>query len=348
MNDETAAIGSLSVSQSQIDSDWTPTRQYDFVVSCLSWEERCTTTLNIYGPNSKEIQLIKFQSNNTATNALKDSKLKQFQETHPNAKLINLHPSTELQDNFKILEEWIKDRYIQNGRPLRLLIDITCMPKTYLLFLLGLGFTRDYLTCYDCIYAQGQYDLTSDPEDMDPMTTGPRSLISEGHWTSQQVPYLTADQYLPPSRDLVVTMGGEIGLSLQFIERIEPRRLKIIFIEETAPSDDVPMHRRERYALNDLMNEPNAERTDIGIGDIIQTANSTIQFARNAGISGITAVAVGTKTHALGLGIAALAEKNIEVICRTPIAYKPINVKPSGKIYLFEIHDRFDPLSYLF
>ena len=41
-------------------------------------------------------------------------------------------------------------------------MDITCIPKTYILYLLGLGFTEEVVARLDCLYAPGTYDLMAD------------------------------------------------------------------------------------------------------------------------------------------------------------------------------------------
>jgi hypothetical protein len=119
-----------------------------------------------------------------------------------------------------------------------------------------------------------------------------------------------------------------------------------MFIAETAPRPDLPMLKSEKSALDDLMNEPNAERIDVGLGDVIRAARVATEFAKAAGSAGVIGMAIGSKTHALGLGIASLSAANMEIICRTPASYRPINVRSTGKHYVYEIQDRFDPCSY--
>src|SRR3546814_1422946 len=50
--------------------------------------------------------------------------------------------------------------------------------------------------------------------------------------------YLEASEYIANDADLLVTLGGELGLSVPFIERFEPRRLGLICIEETSPRSE--------------------------------------------------------------------------------------------------------------
>jgi hypothetical protein len=226
-------------------------------------------------------------------------------------------------------------------------MDVTCIPKTYVLYLLGLGFTEELVARLDCIYAPGIYDLMADNAAGSSVVSGPRSILSEGEWRSRQVPYLEAANYIANDSDLLVTLGGELGLTLPFIECYEPRRLGLVFISETSPASAHPMRPSERLAYEELLREPNAECKDLALCDAIAVASHALQFAGASSARGITGMALGSKPHALGLALASLANAHMEVVCRTPAAYRPINVAARGKLMLYEIEDRFDPSSCL-
>ncbi|WP_265517937.1 hypothetical protein [Nitratireductor luteus] len=292
--------------------------------------------------------LIKFKSASTEIETMKAESRATFEMLAPIRSVLDLDQSTMIQENFVALEAWFRERYMDLGRPLKILIDISCIPKSYLLFLVGLGFTRDYFACLDCVYAAGQYDLIRDHVvNGAPAIVGPRALVSLGDWRSTLIPYLTAAEYLPGSSDLIVAMGGEFGLSLPFIERVEPGRLDLIFIEETAPSDDRPMLESERLALKGLTSAPNATRGDYSLLDVISVANRAVNFSRAGPSAGTTAMALGSKPHALALAVASLSEAKMNVITRVPGSYTAIDVKPTGRMLFAQIEDRFDPCNYI-
>ncbi|MER8638798.1 hypothetical protein [Mesorhizobium sp. M1365] len=345
-----AAIGSLTVRQQDLTVDWRPPRKYDLLIAALSWETRATAALATLSGDLPRLSLIKFKSWNDAIEDRKLAMLAEIRKFATIAETVSLAPSTDSQENFSTLEAWIREKYVAVKRPLRILIDITCIPKSYLLFLIGLGFTRDYFACFDCIYAGGKYDLNQEASSLEgskPAIGGPRSLISLGDWRSTLIPYLTAGQYLPGTIDLIVAMGGELGLSLPFIERVEPGRLKLIFIEETAPNDNLPMLASERSALNDLMSAPNVTRTDHGLCDVIGVAQEAVAFCRSGPSVGTTGMALGSKPHAIALAVAALAETKMGVLTRVPVSYKTVDVEPSGRMLFVQVEDRFDPCSYI-
>jgi hypothetical protein len=292
------------------------------------------------------VTLLKFKSRSTLVEEAKARQLVAFEATLANVSVKELAPSTDTQKNFLALKAWLQDLYIAIGRPLSILMDVTCIPKTYVLYLFGLGFTEELVARLDCLYTPGIYDLMADDGRGPSSLSGPRSLLSEGEWYSRQVPYRESENYIANDCDVLVTLGGELGLTLPFIERYEPRRLGLIFIGESAP-DAHPMLPSERLAYKELLREPNVNRTDLPLCDVIAVASHALQFASSSAARGITGMAIGSKPHALGLGLAALANTNMEIVCRTPAAYRPTNVAATGKLMLCEIEDRFDPASYL-
>ena len=346
MNSE-LAIGNLLVRQRELAVGAKLVLKYDAIIAGLSWEDRATFCLSQLSYPPAEAMLLKFKSRSTEVEKAKNRHLATFMAILPALSVKELGPSTDTQINFLALKAWLQDRYTAAGRPLSILLDVTCIPKTYVLYLLGLGFTEELIARMDCVYGPGVYDLMADNGAGASSLSGPRSILSEGEWRARQIPYLEADNYIANDSDLLVTLGGELGLTLPFIESYEPRRLGLVFIGETSPGSAYPMRASEMRAYEELLREPNAECTDLALCDAIAVASHALQFVTASAARSITAMALGSKPHALGLGVAALANTNMEIVCRTPSAYRPINVAASGKLMLYEIEDRFDPASYL-
>ena len=174
----------------------------------------------------------------------------------------------------------------------------------------------------------------------------PLAILSEGEWKSLQIPYLEAANFISDARHLIVSLGGELGLTLPFVERYEPKKLGLVFLEENARRDQEGMPRSERLALAELLSQPQAPPVTFSIGDMVGLAVYSLDFARSAQAS-VTALAIGAKPHALAFGIACLAQDNMEVVCRVPGGYRPLDVQPSGRLYFYEVEDRFEPTAYL-
>lgn len=103
----------------------------------------------------------------------------------------------------------------------------------------------------------------------------------------------------------------------------------------------------ERAALEGLLAEPNVSRSNIPLCDVVALAKRAIELSQASQTETITGVAIGSKPHALALGIAALSEQNFELICRIPKRYKQLDVEAKGFVSFYEIEDRFEPSTYL-
>lgn len=338
-------VGALSLKQSGPHSSIDLCRSYDLVLSALSWERRATsafsTTTNLPGP----LTLLKFASSSDAIEEAKAASLVEFQSLTKDVSVVEFFGSTEFQKNADRLVNLVTERVTQVGRPIKILVDITCMPKAYTLFLMGMGFFNGYISRLDCVYAEGAYSLGDPSTDPTPSPDA-RGIISDGEWSSLQVPYFNAKVAIPNSRDIIVAMGGEIGLSLPFIEKYEPATLSLALISESIVQQPELLLPGERAALNELLAEPNALRTNVPLCDVAALTSHAVAFARKSLSEVVSGIALGSKPHALALGLAALSEPNLEIICRVPKRYKPLDVAASGPIWFYEIEDRFEPSAY--
>lgn len=336
--------GTLTVSQKtdllQIDL----VREYDMALAAVSWEQRTTAAFSVTKALPKAATFIRFASSDPTLNQRKDAAEAALSAMFSDVELLKLDQSVRFPENAQRIEEYFRDKFECLGRPIRLLLDITCMPKSYLLFLIGMGFTRDFFCRIDCVYAEGDYNLEASTPDP---VSGNVGLISEGEWGALQVPYLGADSAIPAHRDLIVAMGGEIGLSIPFVERYEPRRLGLILIGESLAQTPEKLPPTEAAALERILGEGNVDRMDLPLADAVGMINHVAAFCRTASSETVSGIALGSKPHALALGVAALNSDNLEIICRVPKRYRPLDVAPAGPISFYEIEDRFEPSAYL-
>lgn len=314
--------------------------EYDLVIVAISWESRTAAALSAVGGTDIETLMLRFESTKEAVANKKNENQKLLEGLCPNHKILQLGRSTAFDINITEIELQIRDRFSIRKRPLRVLVDISCIPKSYLSFLCGLGFSNDYICRFDCLYSEGKYDMIGVPG-----PGGPRSIMSEGEWTSLQIPYLEANEVFAVERDLIVILGGEIGLSLPFIERYEPTRLSIVFIKDGI--DLSVLSGSEKVAYDELTSEPHLIRTDLEISDIIGVVKHVRDFCTESFPRQVTGLAIGSKAQSLGLALASLDLENLEVVCRIPSAYVDLDVLPSGRVFFFGIEDRFEPLSYI-
>ncbi|WP_237479944.1 hypothetical protein [Lichenibacterium dinghuense] len=318
---------------------------YDFALGALSWEQRSIAALKAIKDLTANVYLLRFASSDVEKLQKKDEQSKLFREKFDNLSVLHLKRSTEYSHNTPVIEQFLADKAVAARRPLRLLIDTTCMPKSYLLYLLAISFSRGYTSRIDFIYAEGEYSLDVSHSLLTEDNAERKGIISEGEWISQQVPFLEADLF-PSKRDLIVTMGGEVGLSVPFIERYEPRRLHLILISESLVQHPDKLPDSERHALTSILSEPNVQRSDVSLTDVKGVIASVNSFLSSSRSDVTTGVAIGSKPHALALGISALSQSTMEVVCRIPKRYIPLDVRSSGRFSVYEVEDRFEPTTY--
>lgn len=340
MKTDALSIGRLLVRQHQLPAAAAPVPVYDLVLCAVSWEARNTAALTAFGGSSAPAVLIRFESGKPDADVAKDANQTALAALLPNSEPLPLARSTEFEANSEALQTLIRDRYLKAQRPLKVLIDITCIPKSYVGFLCGLGFSNDYFCRLDCLYAEGVYALTG----ARPAIGGPLSIFSEGEWTSLQVPFLEAANIFSSERDLIVVLGGEIGFSLPFIERYEPTRLSVVFIRDGLDPDKLTGS--ERAAYLDLTSDPRLDRADVPIDDAAAVLAHVHSFCAAQPSRSIVGLAIGSKAHSLALALAALDIENLEIVCRVPSSYTFKDVQATGRVYLYEIEDRFEPMAY--
>ncbi|WPZ24059.1 hypothetical protein UM399_07580 [Sulfitobacter pontiacus] len=340
-------FGAVQLRQMKMPSGLEISKTYDLVLTTLSWEQRAPHAFVSSPRMAPEVTAIWFESTSQEIDRRKAEQLELLQSNFDTVGELRVSKATEIEPNFEIFRKFVEDRYSAVGRPLKVLIDISCMPKNYLLFLLGLGFVNDYFACFDCVYSAGNYDLVSKPEESaDEAGRIHRALTSKGDWTSRQLPFFGGRDVFPKSRDLLVSMGGELGLAVPFVTKTEPRKLTLVYIEETAPSEERDMLESEKLAFRELMAEPSAESQNIGLNDSLGVARYAQTVVDRSDADCVSMMVLGAKSHALAFGVVALANDSVEIISRVPFSYNNLDVSPTGEIYFYEIEDRFEPLNY--
>ncbi|MEJ5088391.1 hypothetical protein [Brucella pseudogrignonensis] len=333
-------IGTLSISE-QILKDQTPLRdRYDLVLVAVSWESRCHGCAYLLTGRADQTLVIHFASSDAEMEKRKKQHRETIEASLSDAKFLDLDRSSQFTENAKALETEITKAARTKGRALRVLMDMTCIPKRYLLFLMGLGFRREMFSSIDIIYSEAEkYEIEIAPTGL----SGQQSaLISEGEWTSAQIPYLEADNYVPTKRDLYISVGAELTQASPIVDRFEPNKLVLFHIKEGQHRLPSSVINREKPALDQLSAVSGVRQEYFGLHEIAGVATSVLKSRTGS----TTCFAIGPKTHAVAFCLAALADDQIQVVCRTPSAYLVNEVKASGTTYFYRIHDRFDPYSF--
>ena len=132
-----AAIGCLSVRQRVLEAKLLLNREYDFALCGLSWEARCTTAINNLVDVPKRAVFIRFESRDVRIDAIKDVAYAALRTLFKETQVLLLQRAVSTRENTALLEGWLQEEYVKVQRPLRILLDVTCIPKSYILFLLA-------------------------------------------------------------------------------------------------------------------------------------------------------------------------------------------------------------------
>lgn len=342
------SFGPVRLCQSSSSGGVQLAKAYDLCITTLSWEQRATYAFISASGAINSVVAIWFRSVSPEADDRKSEQLISLRTRFGEVDELRLSAATEVEEDFLLLKSFIEERHNKIGRPIKVLIDISCLPKNYLLFLIGFGFSQDIFACFDCLYSAGKYDLGGDDEGAsDEAGRIHRALTSSGKWMAKQIPFMSSENTFPDSRDLVVSMGGEIGLAVPFVAKMEPTKLSLVFIEETTPSKACVILEGERLAYEALIKDPGASEVSFPLGDALGVARHLEDVCNKSGCDCVTVMVLGSKSHALAAGLIGISFENAEVVCRVPNSYRLLDVQATGEIFFYQIEDRFEPSNYL-
>lgn len=339
MTNRSVSIGPLTVRQSPLADDALRGR-YDLCLGVVSWETRAVTIFERLPPIEGRWEALSFASSDAERAAQKQTCFERMVALRSEVLTrVELASSLQYEANFQLIEGRLRSASEEMGRPLDILLDMTCMPKKYILFILGMSLRNEYVRAIDFLYAEGAYHV-EEPKDSHATMSWSRS---EGDWSSVQVPYLEANNFIPDARAIIVSLGAEIGSSVPFIERYEPMRIELISVEDDGARVDCDAVRDERRLLRELENLPITQVEAAPLEDVLQVTELCQAFCRGQGDMSVTGLAIGSKPHALALALAAMAEPNLEIVCRLPATYVSADVVPTGRAFIYAVEDRFEP-----
>jgi hypothetical protein len=339
--------GGLTLRQEPISETTIDKLNPDVVFSIVSWERRASALSTFWQSWPGSIDVIRFESPDAKMEERKDRVQAEIVARSPRHKFVKLGPSVDFRKNASVIESIIQDYYAKLRRPINMLVDISCLPKDYILFVLALGFRREFVGRLDFLYSEGRYHYEEEHATKPTTSYSMRGLISDGEWSSLQIPYLESAQYIPDARDLIASLGGELTLSVPFIQRFEPRRVELLLVTHSDGRMGPPKDAREKRALGELESQPHTTKTSFEIEDVVGVAKHAIDFCRKSPSTATTALAIGPKPHAVALGVAAMCLPMMEVVCRIPSRYIPSEVDATGRAFHYSIEDRFEPYAYL-
>jgi len=308
----------------------------DLLLLCSSWERRCIEVTRVRHEGYLAATVITFAEEGVSGRRIKhDQHLIDFAKATAD-RVIHLarHPVSEVERWRSAITNLITDLRRELGRPIDIVADISCLPKYYMLAMLGFGLHNGLIRSLRFLYAEGRYA----PADGN-VSLAANHSFTEGAWRSLPVPYL--EGLLSPDKKVhvIASIGFETFQARKLIRVYEAERHTLITPHPGFSDEYSEQSEREAGAL--------ANNLDLGEDAIIKCPAGDATAAAAAIVNLVDCndrlkpigLCLGTKPHALGMGLAALLKPDLTVVCRMPDRYVETETPATGITWSYELRD---------
>lgn len=308
----------------------------DALLLVSSWERRCTEICAASAEEFETAAVVRFSEiGETGRRQKHDMTLSQHAQN--NCRWFADLPSLSVQDFFgwrDALSEFIVAAKTRLERPIDLVVDMTCLPKYYLLLILGFSIKAGAVRSITFFYAEGKYA----PAEANIVLAADHAF-TQGEWASFPVPYLEGE--LNPDRKIriIASIGFETFQARKFIRSYEAERHVLMTPNPGFTADYEERSEVEAHALASNLDVPAEELIRTPAGGVIATSAAAIAVLDGDGRFNDVGLCLGTKPHALGIGIAALLRPHLTLVCRVPGAYVETDTLPLGKSWIYVMDD---------
>lgn len=312
---------------------------YDLVVMTASWDSRCLCLCDLK-LNAKEGIGIFFA--NRGVSGLRDRhdpRVRKFLGDSCERVETIERDSEDLSGLWQ--ELWVATwrAYVNVGRPLHVLLDLSTCPRYYAMAFLAQGFREGIVGTLTCFYAEGKYPPNPPDLAVDQFTAG--------RWETHSVPGLTGTADPGKRRLYVVSVGFEGSKTFRAVSSDDPDRVLVLFPE---PGVDPTYPERTKNNNRLLFTEYGIDEGSLikaPAGDAI-AAWERLAYGSLAGSEeNPFYLCCGTKPHSLAMALHALIADRTTVLYAKPAGHKEIEIVPSGVYWSYRIEDVTLPTAHL-
>jgi hypothetical protein len=309
----------------------------DLFISFVSWEERSVAVAKSSVLAAKNVV---FRFAGPVGDELKDKREREMQvalsSRGASVQRVLGAPSTQCAENFDKLATIVRLAVQEQRRPINLLLDISCCPKSFLTFLLGYCLANGFVRTIQFFYAHTKYE---NKVDADPQGEQVMFRFTDGEWSALQVPFLEGTYRPSAPRKLVVMMGAEIATTESFLRRYQPDKLELV-----APRPGVTKQIDDAVdrGVHTLMNRfeiPDSGLKLVGPHDAVGSATACREYMDQDSGMDVSLVCLGTKPHAIGAAVIASTDSKATLVCRVPKYYSQSPGQPTGEASIYQIED---------
>lgn len=300
-----------------------------FVVS--GWEERCVTVTQT-PLTFREAFMIRFeQDGEVCFKTPYDSALWEWLSARTGHGACR-RLTGSLSDTSLLLGEIhkiIQAAQTRKGRPLKVFLDMTSCPKHVFLDILAFSLA-DALCSHVCLtYGEGEYHSNRS-----------KLVFASGDWDSAIVPGYRGMPDPERRRFFLVSLGFEGERSLRMVSRYEPDRVSLLVPFPGFCSDYSRRAVENASLLVDEYRIPDDQVRRAPAADVA-AALETLQDPGiyRKGTEEITFLCLGTKPHALAMGLHATQNPETILLYNRPARYELVEATFSGRWWVYTIID---------
>lgn len=312
--------------------------EYDYLLLGSSWDSRCLslTTVTL---SAGVIQLfIPRNMGVGSARASHDLAMSEFAAaTGASVDVIN-EGSEEVETVFDRIDATIMSLRKQLDRPLRMLVDLSAMPRYLSLGAVALGLTENVGERVDVFYAEAEYGQIV-------QTSAVAIPEYSAAWEAIAVPRLEGDWYPTSPRHLVIAVGFEAAKVTRLTERWDPDLVTVLFpspgikpeYEETTAEANSLWMQRLGLSEERVLKAPPADA--VAVWRLLSETAEVQSPTEN-----VYCLMCGTKPHGLGMALYGLARERPAVMYVRPTAHEQREITPNGTYWLYRLRDRTLPV----
>jgi hypothetical protein len=325
----------LDISQSR-DKTQSVSLKGDVLLLVSSWEGRSTEISLARHSNYRLAAIVKFEERGISGNReLHDEKLDIFAASVAD-KMHEFEPMSS--SNYFGWRDSFVDYLVEGrnacNRPIDLVVDMSCLPKYYLLMILGFSIKSGLVRSLTFFYAEGRYaPATSN------ITLSESHAFTEGDWQSFPVPYLEGE--LNPDRKvrIIASIGFETFQARKVIRAYEAER-HILVTPFPGFAPEYETHSEsEAIALATHLDLGSKDVVRAPAGGAVETLEIALGLLDSTSRYNDVGLCLGTKPQALGFGLAAGLRPHFTLVCRMPQQYVESGTPALGTSWKYSIID---------
>lgn len=246
-------------------------------------------------------------------------------------------PATDVFGVWEQIAARLGKLYVEKGRPLRIIMDMTSSPRFVFLALFARGFQQGIIGQLSFWYVDGKY--TAPGRDQ-------RVLFSSGEWRIVPVPGLQRTPMQDAPDHALVSVGFESERVMRVLSLIDPSRVVVLFPEPGVIKSYAEKTRTLNAELYLRYSVGNAHEARAHAADPVEGWRATRNLVDGLpeGLGNVVYVCGGTKPHSLAMALDCFQRDNSRLLYILPEEHRPANVSIGRYRWRYDLINHAAPL----